>query len=127
MVISLGQRPYDTGCCRRIVTPRRASRIMDPIADTAGQTRSPLEELVQQTREKFLAGFEQMVMKQVDPVLERTKAMLLGSSEAIVREQAEPLLGRFRDVLVEALSEAAQRQLQPLTQQLHDTTLQVTE
>jgi hypothetical protein len=100
---------------------------MNGSPDTPQATYSGLDVLLRQTREGFLDGLEQIMLRQVDPVLERTKQMMLSSTEALVREQAEPLLAKLRQVLLEALSEAAQRQLEPVVIRIHDLALHVTE
>jgi hypothetical protein len=100
---------------------------MNASADLSEANVSGLEVLLRQTREGFLEGLEQIVLRQVDPVLERTKQMMLSSTEAMVREQADPLLRKLREVLLEALSEAATRQLEPVAHRIHELTLRVTE
>jgi hypothetical protein len=73
-----------------------------------------LEVLLRQTRAQLLEGFEQAVMRQVDPVLERTKTMLLSSTEEIIRQHAAPLVGQLRSALQECLEEVVKHQMAPL-------------
>jgi hypothetical protein len=90
---------------------------MDASANGSESTPS-LEKLLRETREGLLIGVEQIVQRQLDPLLQRIGQVLQEALSATAHHQLEPLVGRLRQTTLDLTEEILHKHAAPLLGQL---------